>query len=76
LPNLIKIDLAKNKLDDEAFVVLQRMMKNGSVKLSYINLSYNNIKLGNPQLLVELLKAAAAILNLDLSHNLIDDSTT
>lgn len=46
LPNLIRLDLSGNALEDEVFDVLHRLIKAGAKKLTYINLSKNLISLG------------------------------
>jgi hypothetical protein len=45
LANLLKIDLSENNLEDECLDILNRLIKAGSKRLSYINLSKNKIKL-------------------------------
>lgn len=45
LANLLKIDLSENNLEDEVLDILNRIIKGGSKKLAYINLSKNKIKL-------------------------------
>lgn len=45
LVNLIKLDLSNNSLEDEVFDIVTRVIKAGSKKLSYINLSNNRLRL-------------------------------
>lgn len=45
LANLIKIDLSQNNLEDDVLDTLNRLIKAGSKRLTYINLSKNKIKL-------------------------------
>jgi hypothetical protein len=45
LASLIKLDLSQNNLEDEVLETLNRLIKAGSKRLTYINLSKNKIKL-------------------------------
>ena len=45
MPFLLKLDLSGNMLDDEAFDVVNRVVKAGAKKLFYLNLSRNMINL-------------------------------
>ena len=42
----MKLDLSHNLLTDEVVDIIPRCIKNGARKLSYLNLSHNQIKLG------------------------------
>lgn len=45
LASLLKLDLSHNSLDDEVFDTLHRLIKAGSKRISYINISHNLIRL-------------------------------
>ena len=45
-PNLLKLDLSGNLFDDGVFDALNRLVKSGARRLSYLNLSRNMINLG------------------------------